>query len=40
VSHDRDFANKYGDRIIEFADGKIISDRENTIKTNKHEDVT
>lgn len=38
VSHDRDFANKYGDRIIEFADGKIISDRENTIKTNIHED--
>lgn len=26
VSHDRDFARQYGDRIIELADGKIISD--------------
>ena len=26
VSHDRDFAEKYADRIIELADGKIISD--------------
>ena len=26
VSHDREFAEKYGDRIIEMADGKIISD--------------
>lgn len=26
VSHDRDFAEKYGDRIIEIADGEIISD--------------
>ena len=26
VSHDRDFAEKYGDRIIELSDGKIISD--------------
>lgn len=26
VSHDRDFAKQYGDRIIELADGKIISD--------------
>ena len=26
VSHDRDFANKYADRIIELHDGKIISD--------------
>lgn len=26
VSHDRDFANKYGDRIIEMKDGKIIAD--------------
>ncbi len=26
VSHDRDFAEIYGDRIIELADGKIISD--------------
>ena len=26
VSHDREFAEIYGDRIIEFSDGKIISD--------------
>lgn len=26
VSHDRDFAEEYGDRIIELKDGKIISD--------------
>lgn len=26
VSHDRDFAAKYADRIIELADGKVISD--------------
>ena len=26
VSHDRDFAEYYGDRIIELSDGKIISD--------------
>ncbi len=28
VSHDRDFAEKYGDRVIELKDGKIISDIE------------
>lgn len=28
VSHDREFAEKYADRIIELADGKIISDKE------------
>ena len=27
VSHDKDFAKRYGDRIIELKDGKIISDR-------------
>ena len=26
VSHDRDFAEQYGDRIIELKDGKVISD--------------
>ena len=26
VSHDRGFAEKYGDRIIELSDGKVISD--------------
>lgn len=30
VSHDRDFAEIYGDRIIELADGKIISDTTKT----------
>ncbi len=30
VSHDRDFAERYADRIIELADGKIISDNEIT----------
>jgi len=29
VSHDREFAEKYGDRIIELADGKVINDIEN-----------
>ncbi len=28
VSHDRDFATTYGDRIIELADGKVVSDVE------------
>ena len=27
VSHDKEFAKRYGDRIIELKDGKIISDR-------------
>ena len=31
VSHDRDFAEKYGDRIIELSDGVIISD--DTLET-------
>ena len=26
VSHDREFAEQYGDRVIEFSDGRIISD--------------
>ena len=26
VSHDREFAEKYGDRIIELADGAIVAD--------------
>ena len=26
VSHDRDYAEYYGDRVIEFADGKVLSD--------------
>lgn len=31
VTHDSDFANKYGDRIIEISDGKIISDSNDSI---------
>lgn len=30
VSHDRDFAEQYGDRIIELSDGKVISDVSKT----------
>ena len=32
VSHDRDFAEQYGDRIIELKDGKVISDVSKTEK--------
>lgn len=32
VSHDRDFATTYGDRIIELADGKVISDQERVVE--------
>ena len=31
VSHDRDFAETYGDRIIELKDGKILSDVEKVL---------
>jgi len=31
VSHDREYAEFYGDRVIEFADGVIISDIEKTL---------
>ena len=30
ISHDRDLAEKYGDRIISLADGKIVKDIDNT----------
>ena len=35
VSHDRDFAEQYGDRIIELKDGKILSDVSKTIEEQK-----
>ena len=37
VSHDREFAEQYGDRIIELADGEVISDKTvaNIDKTNE-----
>ena len=36
VSHDRDFAEQYGDRIIELKDGKILSD---VTKTQEQQQV-
>ena len=30
VTHDKEFAKKYGDRVIELADGKIVSDSDGT----------
>lgn len=35
VSHDRDFAEQYGDRIIELMDGKVISDVSKTQETQQ-----
>ncbi len=35
VSHDRDFAEQYGDRIIELKDGKILSDVTKTEESKK-----
>lgn len=41
VSHDREFAEQYGDRIIELKDGKVISDTSKTLAppTNISENV-
>lgn len=38
VSHDRDFSEQYADRIIELADGNIISDMEYTGEVEKPDD--
>ncbi len=38
VSHDREFAEFYGDRVIEFADGKVISDTEKSIASSEGND--
>ena len=35
VSHDRDFAERYGDRIIELKDGQILSDVSKTEESQK-----
>ncbi|MDE5562030.1 MAG: ABC transporter ATP-binding protein, partial [Clostridiales bacterium] len=35
ISHDRDFAEQYGDRIIELKDGKIISDQTRAQTTDE-----
>ncbi len=42
VSHDRDFAETYADRIIELEDGKVIEDnsREISTETEKEENVS
>ncbi|CCV64940.1 ABC-type transport system, ATPase component [Alteracholeplasma palmae J233] len=34
ISHDLDFARTYGDRIIEFKDGRIVSDETKTITSD------
>ncbi|MEG2116532.1 MAG: ABC transporter ATP-binding protein, partial [Clostridia bacterium] len=40
VSHDRDFAEEYGDRIIELKDGKVISDiTRNERKAKAHQEI-
>lgn len=37
VSHDREFASFYGDRVIEMSDGKIIGDMEKTFSSSAEE---
>ena len=37
VTHDREFAEKYGDRIIELADGVVINDTDNTYQFTEKE---
>lgn len=39
VSHDRDFADTYGDRIIELGDGKVISDTTVTEETQENNGI-
>ena len=39
VSHDREFAESYADRIIELADGKIIRDVEAEVKENEQKGI-
>ena len=34
VSHDRESAEKYGDRIIEIADGKVVTDSDENVNEN------
>ncbi len=40
VSHDRDFAETYADRIIELADGKVIDDVERSTDSTKDEEIS
>ncbi len=37
VSHDREFAEQYGDRIIELADGVVINDMENSHEETEYD---
>ena len=37
VSHDREFAQEYGDRIIELADGQVMSDVERSGENREDE---
>lgn len=39
VSHDREFAERYADRIIELADGHVISDMEHGGSQLEHDDT-
>lgn len=39
VSHDREFAEKYGDRVIELSDGLIISDIKKVATKINHDDI-
>lgn len=39
ISHDRDFAEQYGDRIIELKDGKILSDQTRATEGDKSKNV-
>ena len=39
VSHDKDFAQRYADRIIELADGKIIADTNSDYMINESENA-
>ena len=38
VTHDRDFGQRYGDRIIEIKDGEVIADTGDEISPLKEDD--
>ena len=39
VTHDREFAERFGDRIIELADGVVINDTDNTYRFTEAEEA-
>ena len=39
ISHDRDFAEQYGDRIIELKDGKVLSDMTRAPESEENKNV-